>query len=164
MWPKALRSGGALGGGRLGEEARLLHGALDHGDEGVGLEGLGEVVLGAELDGLDGAVDGAERRHHHHHGARRSGARLLQQPDAVEAGHLQVGEDQVGPRTLPELAQRLEAVGRGLGLVALLAEDLERAARALASSSTIRMRPGSRRRTRAAPAAARRTPGPARAW
>jgi hypothetical protein len=59
----------------------------------------------------------------------RRGAGLAQQPDAVEAGHLQVGEDQVG-REAPQLPQRLEAVPRGLGLVALLAEDLrERRAR-----------------------------------
>jgi hypothetical protein len=108
--------------GRLGEEAPLLHGAGHDGDEGVGLKGLGEVVFGAEFDGLDGAVDGAKRRHHHHHGARRSGAHLAQQPDAVEAGHLQVGEHQVG-REAPQLPQRLEPIPRRLRLVSLLAEN-----------------------------------------
>ena len=56
-------------------------------------------------------------------------ARLLHEGDAVEAGHLQVRQDDVG-RELVELAERLEPVGRRLGRVAVFAEDLgERGAR-----------------------------------
>ena len=49
--------------------------------------------------------------------------RLLHELDAVEARHLQVGEDDVG-RELLELAERLEAVGGGLDRVALVAQEL----------------------------------------
>ena len=108
---------------RLLEQARLLHRALDDRGERLGVERLGEVVLGALLHGLDGARDRAERRHDHEDRARRGGLRLLHERDAVEAGHLQVGEDDVGVELL-ELAERLEAVGRRLGRVALVAEDL----------------------------------------
>ena len=62
-------------------------------------------------------------------GLGRRALRLLHERDAVEAGHLQVGEDDVG-RELLELAERLEAVGGRLGRVALVAQDLARAPRA----------------------------------
>ncbi len=48
--------------------------------------------------------------------------RLVHERDAVEPGHLQVREDHVG-RELFELAERLEAVGRGLGVVPLVVQD-----------------------------------------
>ena len=104
-------------------QAGALHGALDHHRQHREIEGLGEVVVGALLHRLDGVGDGAEGGHHHEGRVALGGLGLLHQADAVEARHLQVGEDHVGLELL-ELAERLEAVGRRLGAVALLTEDL----------------------------------------
>ena len=108
---------------RLLDEPRLLHRPLDDRAERLGVERLDEVVLGALLHRVDGARDRAERRHDDEDRARRRRPRLLHERDAVEPRHLQVRQDDVG-RELLELAERLEAVGRGLGRVALFAEDL----------------------------------------
>ena len=115
---------------RLLEQARLLHGALDDGRERLEVERLGEVVVGALLDGRDGARDGAEGGHHHEDAsaATRSCAFSMKAMPS-RPGHLEVGEDDVGGELL-ELAEGLEAVGGGLGRVALVAQDLgERGAR-----------------------------------
>ena len=141
MCPKAFRSRSAIAElPRLLEEPRLLHRALDDRGERLEVERLREVVLGALLHRGDRARDRAEGRHHDEHRARRRRARLLHERDAVEARHLQVRQDDVGAELL-QLAERLEAVGGRLGGVALVAEDLASAARALASSSTMRIRP-----------------------
>ena len=108
---------------RFLDQARLVHRAVDHGRQGREVERLGEVILGPLLHRLDGAADGAEGGHHHEDRSRRGRLRLVHEGDAIEPGHLQIGEDHVGDE-LFELAQRLESVGRGLRRVAFFPQDL----------------------------------------
>jgi hypothetical protein len=105
------------------EEPRALDGALHHGHEHVEVERLRQVIVSALRHRLDGVGDGAERRHHDEGARREDRPRLLHEADAVQTGHLEVGQHDVGAELL-ELAQRLEAVGRSLGRVALFPEDL----------------------------------------
>ena len=72
---------------------------------------------------LDGVGDRSEGRHHHEGGVALRGLGLLHQPDAVEAGHLEVGQDDVGIE-LGELAERLEPVSGRVGDEAVLVQDL----------------------------------------
>ena len=117
MWPIDVALAQPLAEAHvLLEEPRLLHRALDDRRERLEVERLREVVVGALLDGVDRAGDGAERGHHDEHGAGQDARALLHEPDAVEPRHLEVGQDDVR-RELVELAERLEAVGRGLGRV-----------------------------------------------
>jgi hypothetical protein len=105
------------------EEARLFHRALDDGGQRLVLEGLGEIILGPLLHGSDGAMDRGERRHHDEDGTMQGALRLLHERDAVEARHLEVGEDDVR-RKLLQLSERLEAVGGRLDSIALVAQNL----------------------------------------
>ena len=114
---------------RLRAQPALLQLALDHDGQLVDVDRLGQVVGGARAHGRDRGLDRAERGHHDHRQVGVALAQACQQLDAVHAGHLQVGEHQVG-RELLQLAQRLEPVGGGLDLVALVAQELgERGAR-----------------------------------
>ena len=61
----------------------------------VGIGVLGEEVIGAELDGLDRAVDVGRRRGHDDLDEREVLANDLQQVEAAEAGLLHVGEEHV---------------------------------------------------------------------
>ena len=107
---------------RLLEEARLLHRALDDRGERLVLERLGQVVVGAALHRVDRARDRPERRHHDEHRAGRRGAGLVHERDPVEAGHFDVRQDDVRGE-LFELAEGLEPVGGGLGLIPLVVEN-----------------------------------------
>ena len=61
----------------------------------VKVEGLGQVVVGALLHGLDGRVHGAVGRHHHHTGVATHLAQALQHAEPIEARHADVEEDEV---------------------------------------------------------------------
>jgi hypothetical protein len=85
----------ALEAGDLAAQAALAQRLAGDQQELLDLEGLGDVVVGAQLDGADRGLDGAERRDHHH--VRRLGERhdVADEVEAVEVGHPQVGDDQV---------------------------------------------------------------------
>ena len=86
------------------------------------VERLHDVVFGAELHGLDGVVGGGVGRDHDHRQLLIVGLDLLEQLDAVEVGHADVGDDQV---VFPpfQLLERVQAAHRLIHLVALLAQD-----------------------------------------
>src|SRR5581483_5876452 len=77
----------------LGEQQRLVE-----------VEGLGQVVVGAVLHGGDRGLHGAVRGHDHHLRVGPLVPHLLEERQAVDAGHADVEQDQVeGPRRhLPE--------------------------------------------------------------
>jgi hypothetical protein len=109
----------------LGEQGPVLQRLLHHQPELVHLEGLQDVVVGAELHRLDRVLGGGEGCHHDHlggwprflHGAQQVDARLPPQPE--------IGEDHVD-RRLGCAGQGAGHVGGGRDVVPLLAEqDLE---------------------------------------
>ena len=73
---------------RFPGEPRSGERTVDDRDDRVELQGLGQVGFGAELDRLDGGVDGCERRHHDKRGMRRHRPPLLDQRQPIHAGHL----------------------------------------------------------------------------
>src|SRR6266487_4242235 len=87
------------------------------------IEGLGEVILGADLDTADDSVDLVDRRDHDHRHVLKHGIALqsLEHRDAVELGHDDVEQDNV-ERILAQDLERLLAVCRGADPVALLLE------------------------------------------
>ena len=111
------RLGAAAGGGPAGCLA-----ALDPGKQRKDVlvaERLGDEVEGPELHRLDGHGNAAVGGHHDHFDVgQRALLDALEQLDAVDVGHLQVGHDDVEPLRF-ELAQGFGAVGRGDHLVAL---------------------------------------------
>ena len=77
----------------------------------VELEGLGDVVVGAQLHGLDRRFGRRERGHHEDHGAGRVLLRGAQDGDAVDLPHAQVGDDEVERFALDDLHGLLAALG-----------------------------------------------------
>ncbi len=77
-------------------------------------ERLDQIIVGARPQAFDlGLFAGARRQQDHRHTAQFGiVAQLLQQPEAVEAGHHDVGEDQIGTLLLGR-RQRLLTVGDG---------------------------------------------------
>jgi hypothetical protein len=106
---------------KLGALERMSH----HDAQLLVVEGLGQVVLGALLHGLDRDFLAAVRGDHHD---RRLGTRLAARPQHVHAGdpaaQREVGDDQVVSR-LAQLAQRVLA---GVGQVDVVAVAPQQAA------------------------------------
>ena len=86
----------------------------DPGDELVGAEGLGEVVVRAGLQALDRGLLARPRGQHDHRDVPRGRVRpqRAQQFEAVDPRHHHVGQDDVG-LPLGHRPERLLAVGRG---------------------------------------------------
>src|SRR4029079_16270982 len=84
----------------------------DAGDQLLGLERLGDVVVGPGLEAAD-HVDGVAAGRQHHDGDAGLGPDLPADVDAVLAGQHQVEQDHVGPEG-PERAHRLVTAGDDL--------------------------------------------------
>jgi hypothetical protein len=68
----------------------------DDGEEALGIDRLGDEVVGPALHGVDGGLDGGERRHHDD---RHLGAQVLDGAEQIEPGlaaEAQVEEREVG--------------------------------------------------------------------
>ena len=108
----------------LALESRVLQRPVGDQQQPVGLERLLDEVVGAALDRGDRGFDIAVTGNHHD---RQFGMLLLEaveQLQAVEPAALQpdVEEDQIGPAR-DDGAERLVAVARGAGAVALVLQD-----------------------------------------
>ena len=101
----------------------FLNNFPDGGAQLVQLDGLGEIVGRAFLEGVHRGADGGVARHHDDFGAGRHLLDGLQQLDAVHLLHLQVREDDVELLGL-DLLQGLHAVGRNCHLVPFFAQDV----------------------------------------
>ena len=89
----------------------------DH--ELVELERLGQVVIRAVADRLDRRIDRAVRGHHDHLGLGLRGADRVEQREAIELGHAQIGDDDIdvaGGHGLERGDRRTER-GRGEPLI-----------------------------------------------
>ena len=71
-------------------------GAVEGGDHVGEVEGLDEVVVGAELHGFDGAVDHVVGAHHEDDGGRVGFFQAAQDFDAVDAGKDDVEQGEIG--------------------------------------------------------------------
>jgi hypothetical protein len=76
------------------------------------IEGLGQVLARAELDGFDRAVDRGVRGHQNHLAPRMSGADLPQEIEPVHVGHAKVDHRQIGGPAR-EHAHRFHAAAAG---------------------------------------------------
>ena len=70
----------------------VLHGAPNCGQQLFALERLQQVVIGTIAYGSKGYGDIVNRGHHDHGHVRESFLGALQQPNAIQVGHHQVGE------------------------------------------------------------------------
>jgi hypothetical protein len=98
---------------RLGRRRRLLlcpAGAAHLIDGLVEVEGLRQVLEGTAVEGGHGAVEVRVRGHDDDRQVRDGGVDLLQQIEAVDAGHADVGQDHVGALALQRLHDA-DAVG-----------------------------------------------------
>jgi hypothetical protein len=86
-----------------------------------GLEGFGEVVVGAAAHRLEREFLGAVRGHQDQRGVGTPPRQLRQQRQTVDAGHAQIAEHDVGHRVV-DPRQRIGAVAREARFVALRAE------------------------------------------
>ena len=94
-------------------QLHLLVGLLDVDFQLGQVEGLGQVVVGAPLHGLDGRLDAAVGGQHERLQLRLALLELCQQLDAAHARQVQVEQGDVDTR-LGRLGQRLlAAAGRG---------------------------------------------------
>ena len=73
----------------------LFQGVADGEFEAQIVDGLGDVVVGPQLDGLHGAGDVAVAGNENDRRIGSAAFQLLQQLEAVESGHLNIGEDQL---------------------------------------------------------------------
>ncbi len=162
----------------LGAQAALLERLLDRGREIVDLEGLGDVVVRAELERALGGLDRAERGHDddvRRTALRLGGADLGEHVEPVHVGHLDVGDDEIDV-ALPDARDTGLTAGGDLDVIALFGERLrdEVAHRGVVlDHEEVRAAPlgsihvlvdGSRSRRRAQPRLRRRPdrPGPTR--
>ena len=90
---------------------------MQDGAQAVGVNGLGDVVVGAHAHGLHGAVDRALGRHHDHSHGLGVGGQFLQQFQAAHARHFHVGDND-GGRPGGNFFQSLRAIFRGFGPIA----------------------------------------------
>ena len=98
---------------RFGHEPAAGHGLGHEIEQFAHVKRLEEVVVGAELGGFDGGFGRAESGHHDDGQLRLGGMELLDQFEAGQARHLQIGEHHVA-RVLPGAGQALIAArGRG---------------------------------------------------
>ena len=132
-WPTISPSrpfSGAPGAQLARQPARphLRQGRLDRGADLLVGERLDEVLVRAEAHGLDRRLHRRVRGHHDHLHVAALRAHAPEHLDAVDAGHRQVAQDDVG--AVAELGQRLLARARGVDLAPPLVgdEDGERAA------------------------------------
>jgi hypothetical protein len=88
----------------------FLDGATDQVDRLGHVEGLGQVVEGAALEGADGAVEVRIRRHDDHRQVAMPGLDLRQQLDARAAGHPDVGHQHLR-RLVLERREHVARVG-----------------------------------------------------
>ncbi len=79
----------------------LAQGALHDQAQVVGVDRLGEEIVGAEAHCLDGLVDAAVAGHHDHGHRQGLLADFADQFHAVEARHLEVGQEQAVIVMLP---------------------------------------------------------------
>ncbi len=99
--------------GRFGHRCRRgqcrCHGgqhALGQRDCIVEVEGLGQELVRATAERAGRAGDIGVGRHHHHRQLRQRGLQLVQQHQAVVAGHAYIGEQQCRPRAFVQGLQR----------------------------------------------------------
>ena len=107
----------ALEQGVRAAQPLALPGLLDREQHLGGLEGLGQVVEGAALEGLDREVAGAVGGHQQDGSAGQAADQLGQQLEAVHAGHAHVAEHDVHGRL--EAGEGGRRVGGRHHLVAL---------------------------------------------
>ena len=115
MSSKASDAGARLDAGRAADDR------ADAGGELVGVERLGDVVVGAEVEAL-GLVGGRALGRQQDDRDRPLLAELAHDLDAVEVRHDDVEQDDVGADFL-RLGERILAAGRGDDAEALLAES-----------------------------------------
>ena len=99
-----------------------LLGLAQHEEHLFRLERLWDVVVGAGLHRLERHIDVAVRAHDDDGGRVLFGLQRREQVEPAHFGHANVGEDEVGAEHI-ELRERVFAVVRDLGLVAIFAED-----------------------------------------
>ena len=114
----------------LEPEAEQIEGATDHKLERVDVEGLLQVVYGAELHRLDRRRHRAVRGKHDHRHLAVDRTKLAQKLDPALAGHLQVRDDDVAPLGVKR-GERLVGSGHRRAVETdLVGEDLQDAAHA----------------------------------
>ncbi len=101
---------------------RTFHPAADDAPDLVDVDGLGDVVEGAELHGRDRGLDGGVGGHHDDSGLGAQTLDAFERLDAVHARHAQVHDDEIVEAGAEPLHGR-RAVGGGVDLVAVALED-----------------------------------------
>ena len=111
----------------LESQLALAQRAVDGDAELVGGEGLGQVVEGPLLHGADGRLDAGERGDDDHRQVRVDAMSPAQQLQALDARHLEIGQQYGGALRFDE-RERLPGHG---GRHALMAGEAEQSRRAL---------------------------------
>jgi hypothetical protein len=111
-----------LEGAVLAAERLALLRLLQGEEQLLGLEGLGDVVVGPRFDCFDRQVQASVGAHDDDGDLGALGFQGREQVEAAHLGHAHIGEHEVGSERL-EQAQRLLAVGGGLDLVPVTAQE-----------------------------------------
>jgi hypothetical protein len=131
----AALAGGGVGRALAGLGQGLLHGA----QQLLQRDGLFQEGAGAVLGGFDGGVDGAVAAHHdHRHLQLAAGGPFLEQRHAVDVGHPDVQQHQVGAQQFAHLA-RLGGVSASSTVWPSSVRISDSRARMPSSSSTTRI-------------------------
>src|SRR5665213_716539 len=89
----------------------------------IGVERLLEKVVGAELSGLDGRLNGSVTADHHDDRRRIDDANALERLESIDAAHLHIHEDEIRMPLLI-LGDRVDCVLHRVHLVAVVLEEL----------------------------------------
>ncbi|MNF86512.1 hypothetical protein D3C84_689510 [compost metagenome] len=107
--------------GLVGQAMGAAEQRLDAQSELFGMEGLGQVIVGAGLEAIDALGPGAARGEDQHRRRQAAGAPLLEHLEPRLAGQAEVENDQVVGFAGP-LVQCVTAIGQPIHGVALAAE------------------------------------------
>ncbi len=91
----------------------IFQGPLDGMTQNLGVQGLGQVIEGPELDGLHGVLITGKPGEHNYQGIRVIQAEILHQFHASHLRHDHIGDDQIIGVDL-ERRHGFLAVGRGI--------------------------------------------------
>ena len=97
----------------LGHEAAAGHGFGDEIEQFAHIKRFEEIVVGAKLGGFNGGFGRAESSHHDDGKFRLGGVELLDQFEAGQAWHLQIGEHYIARVFLGEGQSIIAARGHG---------------------------------------------------
>ena len=117
---RIFRRGGIGGRGLCGIRLLAAH-IFEEDEQGLGIDGFGDVLVGARADGFDGGGDGAVTGDEEKHGVGLLDFPMFEEVHPRDLTHLKVGEDDVD--VFVDVAEGFVGGFRGRHLIACIGQQ-----------------------------------------